>query len=71
MEGLRKFLEEAYNTLQSIKERFFQLMDDAMATSVHHFEKASRRIGLLYPHLNLSPLDLFKVVLGGDLVNEE
>lgn len=69
--GLKKLLEETHSALEGMKERVSQLTDDVVATSTHHFEEARRRISLPYPHLDLSPLDPFKVVIDKELVDEE
>lgn len=71
VEGLRKFPEEAQSTLESMDEGVSQLTDEVALTSVHHFVKARRQVCLLYPHLDLSPLDSFKVVLDVELVDKE
>lgn len=66
---MKKSLEEARGPLKGIKEKVLWLMDDAMLAFVHHFKEARRHMSLLYPHLDLSPVDPFKVVLGGELVD--
>ncbi|CAI8614621.1 unnamed protein product [Vicia faba] len=71
VDGLNKLLEKAQSSLEIMEERVSQLTDEVVVASVHHFEEARRRVALLYPHLDLSPLDPFKVVLNGKLVDEE
>lgn len=47
------------------------LKDEAMTSSVHHFEKARRHVSLLYPNLDLISIDHFQVIRDGQLVYEE
>lgn len=54
VDGLRKLMEEAMGALESTKEWGFQLKEDVITTSIHHFEEAKRRVSLLYPHMDLS-----------------
>lgn len=54
-----------------MKERVYQPTNDVVEASIHQFEDVRRRISFLYPRLDLSPLDPFKVVLDGELVDEE
>lgn len=68
--SLRKLLEDAQNALKIKKERDFQLTDDIVAASIHHFEEEKRWVFLLYLHLYLTPLDPFKVVLDRELVGK-
>lgn len=71
MEGFKKLLEDTQDALESMKECVSHLMDKAVVDSINHFKEARRWEALLYPHLDLSPLDPFKVVLNGELVDEE
>lgn len=54
-----------------MKERVSHLMDGTVAAFIHHFEEARRWMSLLYPCLDLIPLNPFKVVLDEELVDEE
>lgn len=70
VKGLKKSLEETHKALEGMKENVSQLPNDFMVEFVDHFEEARRQISPL-SNLDLSPLDLFKVVLDGELVDEE
>lgn len=69
--GLKKSLEESHRALESMEEWVSQLKNDVVVAFVYHFEEAKNRISILYPHLDLSPPDPFKVILDGELVDEE
>lgn len=71
VDGQNNFLEEAQNTLESTKEHVSQPTDDVLETYDHHFEEERRQVALMYHHLDLSPLDPFKVIMDGELVDEE
>ncbi|KAI5408326.1 hypothetical protein KIW84_054233 [Lathyrus oleraceus] len=70
-DGFKKLLEEVQSTLEITNEWVSQLTDDTVVSSVHHFEEVKRRVTLLYPRLELSPVDPFKVVLDGEVMDEE
>lgn len=69
--GLNKSLEESQSALEGMKEWVSRLMNDAVVDSVHIFEEARKWISLLYPHLNVSLLDPFKMVLDREFVDEK
>lgn len=71
MEGLEKLLEDTRDALENMEECVSHLMDKAVVDSTNHFKEERRWESLLYPHLDLSFLDPFKVVLNGELVDEE
>ncbi|KAL5067051.1 hypothetical protein RYX36_017938 [Vicia faba] len=62
---LKKLLEESYSALEITEECVSQLTHEVVVAFIHHFEEARRRVTLLYPHLDLSPLGPFKDVLMG------
>lgn len=66
--ALKILVKKAYSDVESTKEHVSQLTNESVMASVHHFEEVR---SLLYPHLDLRPLDPFKVVMDGELVDEE
>lgn len=71
VEGLKKLLEDTQGALLSMEERIYQLTHEVMVVSVNYFEEVKRREAFHYPQLDLSHLDPFKVVMNGELVDEE
>lgn len=71
VKDLNKQLEEAQGSLKFIEEQISRLIDDTISTYVLHLEEARRHVSLLYPHMNLSHTYPLKVVLDGELLDEE
>ncbi|KAL5075032.1 hypothetical protein RYX36_014016 [Vicia faba] len=69
--GLKKLLEKSHSALEIMEECVFQLTNEFVVTYIHHFEESRKRMALLYPRLDLSPLYPFKVVLNGEMVDGE
>lgn len=71
VKGLKKLLEEAQSALEIMKECISQLADDADVALVHYIKEERRQMVVLYYHPDLIPLHPLKMVLGGELVDEE
>lgn len=71
VEGLKKLLEDTQGALVSMEERIYQLTHEVMVVSVNYFEEVKRREAFHYPQLDLNRMDPFKVVMNGELVDEE
>lgn len=60
VDGLEISLKEAQSAFRSTEEHVSQFTNKTVVASVHHFEEERRLVALLYPHMDLSPLDPFK-----------
>lgn len=54
-----------------MEERVYQPMNKVVVAYVNRFEKERRQVAFHYPWIDFSPLDPFKVVFNGELINEE
>lgn len=54
-----------------MEEHVSQLMNKVVVAYVNRFEEARRYMAFHYPWIDFSPLDPFKVVLNGELIDEE
>lgn len=71
MVHLEQSFKRTRNTLESLAETILPLKDELVEIPDHHFERARRKIAILYPHLYLSQMNPFQMVQDGRLVDGE
>lgn len=71
----REYLRKSQNTFlihqKELENEVLELIDEVVSSSNIYSECPKKHVSFLYPNLDLSQMDLLKVVCGGQLVDEE
>lgn len=68
---MKETLKEALSSQKKLEGDLSQLKDKLVENSYQFFERENERISFLYPALDLSQMNLFKVVHDSQLVEEK
>lgn len=70
----KKYLRDSLDIVllchKGLENELSNLNDDVVSAVDVYFERAKEQVFFFYPTLNLSPLDPFKFVKGGEMVDE-
>lgn len=69
-ERLKVSLKKSPKSIKDIKETS-SLKDEVMAAFDHYFDREKEHVAFFYPNLDLSQMDLLKVVRDAQLVADE
>lgn len=71
----KKYLQDSLDALllrqKDLENDVSDLKDEVLSAAGVYFEWSKEQVLFLYPNLDLSPLDPFKAVKGGAIVDEE
>lgn len=68
---MKRFLEEALISIQGLEKEASYLKDEVLAAFDQHFKREKEYVSFFYLNLDLIRMDLFKVVRGCQLVDNE
>lgn len=66
---MKSFLNEALNYINKLNEEISTLKDDLVETADLYFKRDKEHVAFFHPRLDLSWMNLFKVVWEGQLVD--
>lgn len=64
-------MNEDLSSIKNLVKKVFTLKNDLVGTYDLYFKQEKEQVAFLYPVMNLSWMDLFKIVKGGQLVDYE
>lgn len=68
---LSDFLDATIKSLKKLIEKMSTLKDDLIETFDQYFEQAKEQITFFYMRCDFSQMDLFKVLCGGQIIDED